>query len=39
MAKKRVRARLATTHPVDVYGGLQLSRSVMENLAAAVKAG
>ncbi len=39
MAKKRARARLATTHPVDVYGGLRLSRSVMEDLAAAVKAG
>lgn len=39
MAKKLVRARLATTHPVAVYGGLRLSRSVIEDFAAAVKAG
>lgn len=39
MAKKHVRARLATTHPVEVYGGLRLGRNVMEDLARAVKAG
>jgi hypothetical protein len=39
MGKKLVRARLATTHAVDVYGGLQLGRNVMDDLAAAVKAG
>lgn len=35
----RVRARLATTHPIPAYGGIQLPREILEEVAEAVASG
>lgn len=39
MSIRRVRARLATTHPIAAYGGLQLPREVLDRVASAVASG
>lgn len=35
----RVRARLATTHPIPAYGGIELPRQVLDQVAQAVASG
>lgn len=39
MSITRVRARLATTHPIPAYGGVQLPRQVLDQVASAVASG
>jgi hypothetical protein len=39
MALVRVESILTTTHPVEAYGGVQLSRTVLERIAEAMKGG
>ena len=39
MSITRVRARLATTHPISAYGGVQLPRQVLDQVASAVASG
>lgn len=39
MAITRVHARLATTHPIQAYGGLQLPREILDQLVQAVGSG
>ena len=39
MAKKRVRVRLVTSHPIGAYGGIQLDEAVVAEVADAVASG
>jgi hypothetical protein len=39
MTFARVRARLATTHPISAYGGIQLPKPVLDQVAQAVASG
>lgn len=39
MTFTRVRARLATTHPISAYGGMQISKHLLEQVAEAVASG